>query len=169
MLRASGGCFYCSCESHHPRSSDESSRNCILMFGFKLSKLLHYLYVYVYVIQQVFKLETSHPPSQRTLFNLAQTPGNLATVWGGPYVNVFVVRNQHLKSSILVYYIVVGVSSRVAWARTSIHVQEYDTRHHHDIHLTPYYFLESMLEQSLQPRHFSNFSHRAAGEVGVCR
>ena len=55
----------------------------------------------------------------------------------------------------------------MAWARTSIHVQEYGTRHHHDIHLTPYYFLESMLEQSLQPRHFSNFSHRAAGEVGV--
>jgi hypothetical protein len=27
-----------------------------------------------------FKLETGHPPSQRTLFNLAQTPGNLATV-----------------------------------------------------------------------------------------
>ena len=82
------------------------------------------------------------------------------------------IRNQHLESLILVYYILVGVSSRsirVAWARTSIHVQEYGTRHHHDIHLTPYYFLESMLEQSLQPRRFSSFSHRAAGEVGVCR
>ena len=53
----------------------------------------------------------------------------------------------------------------MAWARTSIHVQEYGTRHQHDIHMTPY-FLESMLEQSLQPRRFSNFSHRAAGEVG---
>ena len=37
----------------------------------------------------------------------------------------------------------------MAWARTSIHVQEYGTRHQHDIHLTPY-FLESVLEQSLQ-------------------
>ena len=81
-----------------------------------------------------FKLETSHPPSQRTLFNLAQTLGNLATVWDGPYVNVFVVRNQHLESSIY---------SRVAWARTSIHIQEYGTRHQHDFHLTPY-FLESV-------------------------
>ena len=99
MLRASGGCFYCSYKSHHPRSSDESSRNCILMFGFKLSELLHYLYVYVHNTTS-FKLETSHPSSQRTLFNLAQTPGNLATVWGGPYVNVFAVRNQHLESSI---------------------------------------------------------------------
>ena len=43
----------------------------------------------------------------------------------------------------------------MVWARTSIHVQEYDTRHHHDIHLTPY-FLESVLEKSLQPHHFSN-------------
>ena len=69
-------------------------------------------------------------------------------------------------------YYIVGVSSRssrVAWARTSIHVQEYGTRHHHDIHLTPYYFLESVLEKSLQPRRFSNFSHRAVGGVGVCR
>ncbi len=39
--------------------------------------------------------------------------------------------------------------------RTSIHVQEYDTRHQHDFHLTPY-FLESVLEQSLQPHRFSN-------------
>ena len=92
--------FYCSYESHHPSSSDESSRNCIMMFGFKLSKLLHYLYVYVRNTTS-FKLETSHPSSQRTLFNLAQTPGNLATVWGGPYVNVFAVRNHHLESSIL--------------------------------------------------------------------
>ena len=53
----------------------------------------------------------------------------------------------------------------MAWARTSIHVQEYGTRHQHDFHLTPY-FLESVLEQSLQPCHFSNFSHRAAGKVG---
>lgn len=56
----------------------------------------------------------------------------------------------------------------MAWAKTSIHVHEYGTRHHHDIHLTPYYFLESVLEQSLQPRRFSNFIHRAASEVGVC-
>ena len=96
-----------------------------------------------------FKLETNHPPSQRTLFNLAQTPGNLATVWGGPYVNVFAVHNQHLESSILLLY------SRVAWARTSIHVQEYGTRHQHDFHLTPD-FLESMLQLSLQPPCFSN-------------
>ena len=107
--------------------------------------MLHYLYVYVRNTTS-FKLETSHPSSQRTLFNLAQTPGNLATVWGGPYVNVFDVRNQHLESSIY---------SRVAWARTSIHVQEYGTRHQHDFHLTPY-FLESVLEQYLQPHHFSN-------------
>ena len=43
----------------------------------------------------------------------------------------------------------------MAWARTSIHVQEYDTRHQHDFHLIPY-FLESVLEQYLQPHHFSN-------------
>ena len=36
--------------------------------------MLHYLYVYVRNTTS-FKLETSHPPSQRTLFNLAQTPG----------------------------------------------------------------------------------------------
>ena len=45
----------------------------------------------------------------------------------------------------------------MAWARTSIHVQEYGTRHQHDFHLTPY-FLESVLEQSLQPHRFSNSS-----------
>ena len=43
----------------------------------------------------------------------------------------------------------------MAWARTSIHVQEYSTHHQHDFHLTPY-FLESMLEQCLQPHRFSN-------------
>ena len=43
----------------------------------------------------------------------------------------------------------------MAWARTSIHVQEYGTHHQHDFHLTPY-FLESVLQQSLQPSHFSN-------------
>ena len=43
----------------------------------------------------------------------------------------------------------------MAWARTSIHVQEYGTCHQHDFHLTPY-FLESVLEQSLQPHCFSN-------------
>ena len=35
----------------------------------------------------------------------------------------------------------------MAWARTSIHVQEYGTRHQHDFHLTPY-FLESVLQPS---------------------
>ena len=53
------------------------------------------------------------------------------------------------------FYYISSTSSRVAWARTSIHVQEYGTRHQHDFHLTPY-FLESVLHQSLQPRHFSN-------------
>ena len=43
----------------------------------------------------------------------------------------------------------------MAWARTGIHVQEYGTRHQHDFHLTPY-FLESVLEKSLQPHLFSN-------------
>ena len=43
----------------------------------------------------------------------------------------------------------------MAWARTSIHVQEYGTRRQHDFHLTPY-FLEFVLEQSLQTHRFSN-------------
>ena len=47
----------------------------------------------------------------------------------------------------------------MAWARTSIHVQEYGTRHQHDFHLTSY-FLESVLEQSLQPHRFSNSASR---------
>ena len=68
MLRVSGGCIYYSYESHHPRSSDESGRNCILMFGFKLSELLHYLYVYVYVIQQVLNLRlATHPHKEHFL------------------------------------------------------------------------------------------------------
>ena len=63
-----GRVLYCSCESHHPRSSDESSRNCILMFGFKLSELLHYLYVYVYIIQQVLNLRpATHPHKDHIL------------------------------------------------------------------------------------------------------
>ena len=94
-----------------------------------------------------------------TLFVLASHASRVGRLFLlQPYVNVFVVRNQHLESSILVYYILVGVSSRssrVAWARTSIHVQEYGTRHHHDFHLTPY-FLESVLQQSLQHCCFSN-------------
>ena len=63
---------------------------------------------------------------------------------------MFVVHNQHLESSIY-------STTRVAWAKTSIHVQEYGTRHQHDFHLTPY-FLESVLQLSLQPRRFSNLA-----------
>ena len=89
-----------------------------------------------------------------TLFVLASHASRVGRLFLlQPYVNVFVVRNQHLESSILLY--ISSRSSRVAWARTSIHVQEYGTRHQHVIHMTPY-FLESMLEQSLQPRRFSN-------------
>ena len=170
MLRASGGCFYRSCESNHPRSSDESSRNCIMMFGFKLSELLHYLYVYVYIIQQVLNLRpATHPHKEHFLTqHRLQEIQPQCEVGHMLMCSLYVTRTSNPRYQ----YYIVGVSSRssrVAWARTSIHVQEYGTRHHHDIHLTPYYFSESVLEQSLQPRCFSNFSHRAAVEVGVCR
>ena len=54
----------------------------------------------------------------------------------------------------------------MAWARTSIHVQEYGTRHQHDFHLTPY-LLESVLQQSLQPRRFSTQPSRGGQGGGL--
>ena len=56
----------------------------------------------------------------------------------------------------------------MAWARTSIHVQEYGTRHQHDFHLTPY-FLESVLQQSLQPRRLSNSAIARLNRGPTCK